>query len=96
MQHCAVSNIPNYGQVWEFIPITNFNIIAKVGKGGFGEVFKAQWINKGPIDRWNIEEKSWLRDDPPNFVALKVCNSWEIFINEASTKIKFSYKTLED
>jgi len=69
-------------QILEYIPFTSFNIVDKIGEGGFGQVFKARWTNGGVITGWNEDTKSWERIPPSSFVVLKSCNSWEIFINE--------------
>jgi hypothetical protein len=62
----------------------------KIGEGGFSKVFKAKWINGGIIDSWNDEDKSWRRKSPPSFVALKICDIWEVFINEVSSILMLS------
>ena len=78
------SSISDFDQIWEFIPFENLNVIEQIGEGGFGKVSKAQWINGGPIESWDVETKSWKREEPPEFVALKVCDNLENFINEVS------------
>ncbi len=76
------SQISESRQILEFIPFTNFDIIEKIGEGGFGKVRKAQWINGGVIEAWDQENNSWRRRSPPPFIALKSCSSWQDFINE--------------
>ena len=77
-------------QILEFIPFTNFDVMNKIGEGGFSKVLKAKWINGGIIDSWNSEDKSWRRKSPPRFVALKICDRWEIFINEVRSILMLS------
>jgi len=85
-------------QILEYIPFTSFNIVDKIGEGGFGQVFKARWTNGGVITGWNEDTKSWERIPPSSFVVLKSCNSWEILsmrwvITLMVNKI-FSFETL--
>jgi serine/threonine protein kinase len=74
----------------EFIPFTNFDVIEKIGEGGFSKVFKAKWTNGGIIDSWSHVNQLWHRKSPPLFVALKTCDSWEIFINEVGSILMLS------
>ena len=72
-------------KVLEWIPYDKFHNIEYVAKGGFGKVYRAKWID-GYIHHWDNENKSWKRDDPNEFVALKSLNNSENvtleFINE--------------
>ena len=76
------SHISEFEQILEFLPFTNFDIVKKIGEGGFGKVLQAQWINGGVIEAWHEETKSWTRRSPPPFVALKSCSNWQDSINE--------------
>src|SRR6266480_4565056 len=60
--------------VLEWIPYDRFYDIEYIAKGGFGEVYRANWIN-GNIRNWNIENQNWKRNDPNMFVALKSLNN---------------------
>ncbi|RHZ69955.1 hypothetical protein Glove_276g16 [Diversispora epigaea] len=74
--------------VIEWIPFDRFKDVKQIGKGGFGTIHYARWID-GPIKRWNIENQQWLRY--PIEVALKkfdnfvnfndVLNEMEIHLN---------------
>ena len=49
-----------------------FYDIKYIAKGGFGKVYKANWID-GRILKW--EDQNWERDEPNKFVALKSLNN---------------------
>ncbi|RIB07654.1 kinase-like domain-containing protein [Gigaspora rosea] len=53
----------------EWIPFSSLTDIEPIGKGGFGEVFSAKWID-GPRTKWNVEKEVWERYSNVN-VALK-------------------------
>jgi hypothetical protein len=67
----------------EWIPYDRFCRIKYIAKGGFGEVYRAIWID-GYIDKWNNENQSWEREDQNMFVILKSIDNPNIaeFINE--------------
>ncbi|RIB20790.1 kinase-like domain-containing protein [Gigaspora rosea] len=44
----------------EWIPYSSLNVIELIGRGGFGEVHSAMWID-GPRTKWNTEKKGWER-----------------------------------
>ena len=72
-------------EVLEWIPYDRFNDIKYIAKGGFGKVYRANWID-GYIIYWGIENQNWKRRFPYEFVALKsLNNSKDVtmeFINE--------------
>ena len=74
-----------YREVLEWIPYNRFYDIQYIAKGGFGEVYKANWID-GYIWEWDNENKNWKRYDPNYSVALKSLNNSKNvtleFINE--------------
>ena len=85
------SHISDSRQILEYVPLTNFNVMEQIGEGGFSKVFKAEWIKGGIIDSfdsWDPKTKSWRRERPHPYVALKKCDSWRIFINEVSHHFK--------
>ncbi|GBB96580.1 hypothetical protein RclHR1_02790003 [Rhizophagus clarus] len=57
----------------EWIPYNRFHNIKYIAKGGFGEVYKANWID-GRINEWDNENKIWRRYDEDILVALKSLN----------------------
>ncbi|GBB94916.1 hypothetical protein RclHR1_02440010 [Rhizophagus clarus] len=58
----------------EWISYNRFHNIKYIAKGGFGEVYKANWID-GRIDEWDDENKIWRRYDKDIVVALKSLNN---------------------
>jgi hypothetical protein len=64
----------NYMEVLEWIPYNRFYDIEYIARGGFGEVYKAKWID-GILLRWN--NKNWERYNSNEFVALKCLNNSE-------------------
>ena len=73
----------NQYEVLEWIPYDRFCDIKYISKGGFGKVYRANWID-GPIKHWDY--KNWKRENLNGFVALKsLNNSKDVtteFINE--------------
>jgi hypothetical protein len=57
----------------EWIPYNRFDNIKYIAKGGFGKVYKANWID-GRIDKWDNENQNWKRRDENMLVALKSLN----------------------
>ncbi|RHZ85183.1 hypothetical protein Glove_71g12 [Diversispora epigaea] len=49
----------NY-EVIEWIPYDRFKDVKQIGKGGFGTIHYARWIN-GSINKWNIKNQQWKR-----------------------------------
>ena len=73
-------------KVLEWIPYDRFRNIKYIAKGGFGKVYKANWID-GYINNWDNKNQNWVRKQPYNdHVALKsLNNSKDVtleFINE--------------
>ena len=68
----------------EWIPYDRFYDIEYIAKGGFGKVYKANWID-GFILYWDNENQNWKRYDN-KFVSLKSLNNSKNvtleFINE--------------
>ena len=57
----------------EWIPYDRFYDIEYIAKGGFGKVYRANWID-GWIFNWDNENQNWERY-PNKFVALKSLNN---------------------
>jgi hypothetical protein len=58
----------------EWIHYNRFYNIKYIAKGGFGKVYKANWID-GHISCWDNEHQNWKREDQNMFVALKNLNN---------------------
>ena len=76
----------NYHQkVLEWIPYDRFYDIEYIAKGGFGKVYRANWID-GPIYNWDIKNQNWEHYGSNMLVALKsLDNSKNVtleFLNE--------------
>src|SRR6266542_6636394 len=61
-------------KVLEWIPYNRFYNIEYIAKGGFGKVYRANWID-GYIWYWDNENQNWKRHDSNKFVALKSLNN---------------------
>ncbi|GBB88558.1 hypothetical protein RclHR1_01510009 [Rhizophagus clarus] len=70
IQNTQLSTHCNVSRALEWIPHGKFNNIEYIAKGGFGKVYKANWID-GHIDKWNNINQNWKRRDENMFVALK-------------------------
>ncbi|RHZ60920.1 hypothetical protein Glove_350g168 [Diversispora epigaea] len=77
----------------EWIPYDQFKDVKQIGKGGFGTIHYARWIN-GPIRKWDNENQQWKRYG--NFeVALKKFNNFVNFndvLNEMEIHLKIYNK----
>ena len=75
----------DYYRVLEWIPYDRFYDIEYIAKGGFGKVYKANWID-GRIIGWDYINQNWKRKDQNMFVILKSLNNSKNvtleFINE--------------
>jgi hypothetical protein len=58
----------------EWIPYNKFYNIKYIAKGGFGKVYRANWID-GYMDNWDDYNQNWKRKDQNMFVALKSLNN---------------------
>ncbi|RHZ83964.1 hypothetical protein Glove_86g77 [Diversispora epigaea] len=47
-------------EVIEWIPYHRFKDVKQIGKGGFGTIHYARWID-GSIEKWDIENQQWER-----------------------------------
>ncbi|RHZ51441.1 hypothetical protein Glove_478g44 [Diversispora epigaea] len=66
-------------KVIEWVPYDRFKDVKQIGKGGFGTIHYARWID-GPIREWDIENQQWKRyqDEVEVEVALK---KFDNFVN---------------
>src|SRR6266536_1807262 len=59
----------------EWIPYDRFYDIKYIARGGFGKVYRANWVD-GCIDsKWVNKNQNWERKDQNMFVALKSLNN---------------------
>ncbi|RHZ45958.1 hypothetical protein Glove_641g8 [Diversispora epigaea] len=78
----------------EWIPYDRFKDVKQIGRGGFGTIHYAIWID-GPIDEWNIENQQWKRYGKSE-VALKKFDNFVNFndvLNEMSIHLKIYTKS---
>ncbi|GET57577.1 kinase-like domain-containing protein [Rhizophagus irregularis DAOM 181602=DAOM 197198] len=74
-KHLSKHSNWDVSKVLEWIPYNRFNDIEYIAKGGFGKVYRANWID-GPIKEWNYENDNWKRNQD-EIVALKSLNNSE-------------------
>ncbi|RIA81156.1 kinase-like domain-containing protein [Glomus cerebriforme] len=67
-------NATNFYQFIEWIPYEKFSDVKYLSKGGYGEVFTAQW-DEGYICGWLDEYKDWYRDSNIKVVLKSLLNS---------------------
>ncbi|RIA93044.1 kinase-like domain-containing protein [Glomus cerebriforme] len=83
----------NYNKVLEWIPYGRFYDIKYIAKGGFGKVYKTNWID-GKIWHWDNKIQKWYRPYPDSKVALKSLNNSKNvrleFINEITSHYKLN------
>ena len=70
IQDAQLSNHYFYYNTLEWIPYDRFYDIKYIAKGGFGKVYRANWID-GFIRYWDNENQNWKRLESNKFVALK-------------------------
>ncbi|RHZ71354.1 hypothetical protein Glove_259g6 [Diversispora epigaea] len=87
-------NANDHLEVIEWIPYDRFKDVKQIGKGGFGTIHYARWID-GRIRKWNIENQQWKRDR--NYgeveVALKKFDNFVNFndvLNEMAIHLKIN------
>ncbi|RHZ71355.1 hypothetical protein Glove_259g7 [Diversispora epigaea] len=73
----AQLNANDYWEVIQWIPYDRFKDIKQIGKGGFGTIYYARWID-GRIKEWDIENKQWKGNRKEKEVALK---KFDNFVN---------------
>ena len=54
----AQLNANKFYEAMEWIPYDRFEDVKQIGKGGFGTIHYARWID-GSIYEWDIENKQW-------------------------------------
>ncbi|RHZ79992.1 hypothetical protein Glove_139g295 [Diversispora epigaea] len=82
----------NYSSyVIEWIPYDRFKDVKQIGKGGFGTINYARWID-GLIKKWDIENQQWERNDKMKEVALKKFDNIVNF-NDVLNEMEIHFKT---
>ncbi|RHZ74189.1 hypothetical protein Glove_227g55 [Diversispora epigaea] len=86
----AQLNADRNWQVIEWIPYDGFKDVKQIGKGGFGTIHYARWID-GCIEKWDIENQQWKRYYENSEVALKKFDNFVNFndvLNEMEIHLK--------
>ncbi|RHZ80192.1 hypothetical protein Glove_139g279 [Diversispora epigaea] len=77
--------------VIEWIPYDRFKDVKQIGKGGFGTIHYARWID-GNIGNWDIENQQWKRYNKDKEVALKKFDNFVNF-NDVLNEMEIHFKT---
>jgi serine/threonine protein kinase len=81
----AQINADNRSEVILWIPYDRFKDIKEIAKGGFGTIYKAEWID-GYALSWEVENKQWFRFGQSTIALKKFNNNFtnlnEDFLNE--------------
>ncbi|RHZ88847.1 hypothetical protein Glove_21g79 [Diversispora epigaea] len=75
----------------EWIPYDRFKDVKQIGKGGFGTIYYARWID-GFIREWDIENQQWKRYRKEVEVALKKFDNFVNF-NDVLNEMEIHFKT---
>ncbi|RHZ85085.1 hypothetical protein Glove_71g6 [Diversispora epigaea] len=79
----------------EWIPYDRFKDVKQIGKGGFGTIHYARWID-GYTTEWDIENQQWKRDREFNEeVALKKFDNFVNF-NNVLIEMEIHFKSYTD
>ena len=78
-----------YNKVIEWIPYDRFCNIEYIAKGGFGKVYKANWVD-GQIEKWDNKIQNWKRLEPNKLVALKSLNNSQNVTSEFINEVKIN------
>ncbi|RHZ74118.1 hypothetical protein Glove_227g162 [Diversispora epigaea] len=87
----AQLNAKYSGHVIEWIPFDRFKDVEQIGKGGFGTIHYARWID-GEIEKWDIENQQWKRYVENREVALKKFDNFVNF-NDVLNEMEIHLKT---
>ncbi|RIA87879.1 kinase-like domain-containing protein [Glomus cerebriforme] len=85
----------NKYNVLEWIPYDRFYDIEYIAKGGFGKVYKANWID-GHILYWDNKNQNWSRPHHNKEVALKSLNNSKNVRLEFINEITFHHRLNRD
>ncbi|RHZ69933.1 hypothetical protein Glove_276g3 [Diversispora epigaea] len=87
----AQLNANHYSDVIEWIPYDRFKDVKQIGKGGFGTINYARWIDE-VIEKWDIKNQQWKRYNKGIEVALKKFDNFVNF-NDVLNEMKIHFKT---
>ncbi|RHZ75601.1 hypothetical protein Glove_212g161 [Diversispora epigaea] len=90
----AQLNANYHSEVIEWIPYDRFKDVKQIGKGGFGTIHYARWID-GFILGWDIENQQWKRWNEGIEVALKKFDNFVNF-NDVLNEMEIHLKTWTD
>ncbi|RHZ83530.1 hypothetical protein Glove_91g54 [Diversispora epigaea] len=92
IQNAQLNADGNWGVI-EWIPLDRFKNIKQIGKGGFGTIHYARWID-GYIRKWDIKNQQWERwgEEGGVEVALKKFENFVNF-NDVLNEMKIHLKT---
>ncbi|RHZ76600.1 hypothetical protein Glove_195g22 [Diversispora epigaea] len=87
----AQLNADGNWQVIEWIPYYRFKDVKQIGKGGFGTIHYARWID-GRIHKWDIENQQWIRYPKDKEVVLKKFDNF-VNLNDVLNEMEIHLKT---
>ncbi|RHZ86532.1 hypothetical protein Glove_50g69 [Diversispora epigaea] len=87
----AQLNADDYNKVIEWMPYNRFKDVKQIGKGGFGTIHYARWID-GRIKKWDIKNQHWERYYEKGEVALKKFDNFVNF-NDVLNEMEIHFKT---
>ncbi|RHZ86030.1 hypothetical protein Glove_57g39 [Diversispora epigaea] len=87
----AQLNANYYLEAIDWIPYDRFKDVKQIGKGGFGTIHYARWID-GSIKKWDIKNQQWKRYGENREVALKKFNNFVNF-NDVLNEMEIHFKT---
>ncbi|RHZ75000.1 hypothetical protein Glove_218g45 [Diversispora epigaea] len=87
----AQLNADRNWDVIEWIPYDRFKDVKQIGKGGFGTIHYARWID-GDIEKWDIKNQQWKRYHKNDEVALKKFDNFVNF-NDVLNEMEIHLKT---
>ncbi|RHZ83801.1 hypothetical protein Glove_87g236 [Diversispora epigaea] len=90
IQDAQLNAVYNW-KVMEWIPYGRFEDVKQIGKGGFGTIHYARWID-GRIKEWGIVNQQWKRWREYEEVALKKFDNFVNF-NDVLNEVEIHLKT---